>query len=363
MATRRRTSAASLLLAGLAIVAACGDDGDGAEASAPTTAALAVAAAPATTVAVAPVEDLGDLSVRLNITQWGSYHAGMAIAETQGWYDEAGIDVSFGTGTGSTPTAQQVAGGSDDIAFTSADAVSRVNAQGGDLKMFSNILPDAGNCLMVKADSGITGPEQMEGRTIGDAAGFITLQVMPALWNAVGVEASSVNVITVDPASRVQAWLSGQYEGLPSFVFGEPITASMRFQQDNECFMLSDYGVQLVGFGLVATSSLLEDRPDAVQAFTDMSMRGYEYAFENPQEAAAAIRELAGNDPNLAPEPEIIAAIEALIPLARTDADAGQSYGYNSPERWSTMIATMQEFAELDPSLDAATLYTNEFIG
>lgn len=383
---RHRTLRTAAIAAAVGLLAAaCGSDDDSADTAeaastaAPTTSVSDTAAA-TTDTTMASTESTGasadsteaptegsavalaepaSVSVRLNVPSWGSYHAGMAIAETMGWYEEAGIDTNFGTGTGSLPTAQQVASGTDDIAFTSADAVSRVDALDGDLKMFANLAPDAGNCLMVKADSGIASPADMTGKTIGDAAGFVTLQVMPALWGAVGVDPGSVNVITVDPASRMQGWLSGQYEGLPSFIFGEPVQAEMQFDQANECFMLSDYGIQLVGFGLVAKSSFIEEHPDVVAVFADVTLRGYEYAYEHPDEAAAAIRELGEDAPTLPPDELVIAALEQFKDRALVDASLGQPYGYNSPERWASMIETMQAYADLDPAVVPTDLYTN----
>jgi NitT/TauT family transport system substrate-binding protein len=369
----------------LMVLAACGSDDGG---SAATTAA-ATTAAPATTAATAaastvassaaeatattasgvasttaapltmPPGDPVKVSVRLNVGSWGTYHAGMAIAQTKGWYEEAGLDPSFGIGTGSLPTAQQVASGTDDIAFTSADAVSKIAALDGGLEMFANIMPEAGNCLMVKPDSGIASPADMAGKTIGDSAGFVTLSVMPALWNAVDVDVDSVNVITVDPASRMQGWLSGSYDGLPSFVFAEPVQAEMQFGQENECFMLADYGIKLVGYGLVAKTSFVDEHPDLVATFADVTLRGYEYAFAHPDEAADAIRELGDDAPTLPPAEQIVAGLTILSELALVDADSGKPYGYNSPDRWASMIDTMTTYGGLDPKVVATDLYTN----
>jgi NitT/TauT family transport system substrate-binding protein len=389
---RRTRSRAAVVLAafGLVSVAACGSDDGG---SSSTTGAAATTAAPATTEAEAttaaastvasiaadatattasgvasttaapltmPPGDPVKVSVRLNVGSWGTYHAGMAIAQTKGWYTDAGLDPTFGIGTGSLPTAQQIASGTDDIAFTSADAVSKIAALDGGLEMFANIMPDAGNCLMVKPDSGIASPKDMAGKTIGDSAGFVTLSVMPALWNAVDVDVDSVNVITVDPASRMQGWLSGSYDGLPSFVFAEPVQADMQFGQKSTCFMLSDYGINLVGYGLVAKTSFVEEHHDLVATFADVTMRGYEYAFAHPDEAADAIRELGDDAPTLAPAEQIVAGLSILSELALVDADSGKPYGYSSPERWASMIETMTTYGGLDPKVVATDLYTNE---
>jgi ABC-type nitrate/sulfonate/bicarbonate transport system substrate-binding protein len=136
----------------------------------------------------------------------------------------------------------------------------------------------------------------------------------------------------------------------------------MRFDQPNECFLFSDYGVELVGFGFVTTESYLEENPDVVAAFAEATLQGYEMAFEDPAAGVAAVYEMSDDVPNLAPEEEMTAAIEALEPLAMVDADLGEPYGFNSPERWATMVETMTTFAELDPETDPESLYTNEFL-
>jgi NitT/TauT family transport system substrate-binding protein len=332
------------LLAAVLLVGCGGDDDDGAAAS-----------------AAGKEPETRTVSVRLNVLPT-TYHAGFYVAQDMGFYADEGLEVKLEGGTGSTQAAQLVAAGKDDFGFTSADGTLRVADAGGKLKMIGNVLPEAGFCLMVPADSGIDEPKDLEGRSVGDAAGFITLQLLPALWDAAGVDPDKVKIINVDPADRYRSWAAGAYEGMSS-IFVEPIAAKVVEGIDNKCFRFSDYGVNLLGYGIVANAKTLED-PDLVRRFLRATLKGFNASYDDPQKAAETILRLGPESVTEQRGIEKMAEpiLEEMASLWESAAPEGEPFGYMPDELWADHAKVMQEFADLGDDFELADYYTNEYL-
>src|ERR1700733_4457479 len=91
---------------------------------------------------VGPARAQDDLSVRLNWFAAG-YSAPFYLGVEKGWYRDAGLNLTVQEGQGSGATAQQVATGRTTFGFISADAVTRVVAQGAPIKMVASLAEDA----------------------------------------------------------------------------------------------------------------------------------------------------------------------------------------------------------------------------
>ena len=78
------------------------------------------------------------VTFQLNWTAGGP-NAGFAAALAEGYYKEAGLDVTIVQGNGSGNTAQLVASGRAQLAYADAVAVSQLIAKGAPMKVVSTI--------------------------------------------------------------------------------------------------------------------------------------------------------------------------------------------------------------------------------
>src|SRR5262245_37375743 len=69
----------------------------------------------------------------------GGPNAGFAAALAEGYYKDAGLDVTIVQGNGSGNTAQLVANGRAQLAYADAVAVSQLIAKGAPLKVVSTV--------------------------------------------------------------------------------------------------------------------------------------------------------------------------------------------------------------------------------
>ena len=97
----------------------------------------------------------------------GGANAGFAAAVGEGYYKEAGLDVTIVQGNGSGNTAQLVASGRAQLAYADAVAVSQLIAKGAPMKVVSTIYQSNPNEVIGAEEDRHQvdqGPRRQEGR-------------------------------------------------------------------------------------------------------------------------------------------------------------------------------------------------------
>src|SRR5690348_4731781 len=85
----------------------------------------------------------------------GGPNAGFAAAVAEGYYKDAGLDVTLVQGNGSGNTAQLVANGRAQIAYADAVAVSQLIAKGAPMKIIATVYQSNPNAVMALKKTGI----------------------------------------------------------------------------------------------------------------------------------------------------------------------------------------------------------------
>ncbi|MFQ3663738.1 MAG: ABC transporter substrate-binding protein, partial [Chloroflexaceae bacterium] len=93
--------------------------------------------------------------------------AGYIVAKVKGYYNEAGLDVTLNPGGPDLVPLPLVAAGRDTFGSTGADTVLIAREQEIDAVALATWFQASPVGFMVHADSGIRGPEDFRGRTIG----------------------------------------------------------------------------------------------------------------------------------------------------------------------------------------------------
>src|SRR5271170_1210262 len=93
-------------------------------------------------------------------------NAGFVVALEQGFYREAGLDVTITPGKGSGSTAQLIASKAAQFGFADGYVVGNGVAKGMSLKSVGSIFRRNPAAMMVLADSGINTPKDLEGKSM-----------------------------------------------------------------------------------------------------------------------------------------------------------------------------------------------------
>ena len=209
------------------------------------------------------------------------------------------------------------------------------------------------SCLAAFADSGIKSPEDFIGRKIELSGGYDEVQ-FSAMMKNLEIDTSEMEILPY--SYDYHNFLNGETDVTVSFAAGSLLTLKKEIG-DREIVKIwpEDYGVHFYSDTIVSTDEFISNNPDLVLRFLLATLKGHNYAIENPDEAVAATMKYAEVQ-----DPEVqLEMLEASIPLMHT----GQNpIGWMESERWEAMYHILIDQKEIKESFDLSSAYTMEFI-
>ncbi|NJL33007.1 MAG: ABC transporter substrate-binding protein [Chloroflexaceae bacterium] len=339
-----------LLCLCMVIVAACGGSP---AAPAPAAPAAESEEPEAADTAASGALETTDVSIRLSwVPQW--QFAGYIAAEVNGYYDEAGLNVTINGGGPEFPEIQMVASEADTFGTQWPDTIMIARENDVDLVMLATFFQTSPTAYMVHADSGIASPEDFIDKSVAVFYGSGLETEYRGMLAEVGVDASTITEVpgefTLEPflSRRVDVW--------PVYATDQPNTVRNQGVDINLLFA-RDYGVTMIGDGLFATRAFVEANPRTTEAFVHASLRGWNWAAENPEEAVALIHEY---NPEIAVE-QLTFEAQETIPLLRYGA--GETcIGWNDMAAWDAEHEMLVNLGTLQGEATVADSMTNEFV-
>src|SRR5215213_10126171 len=129
------------------------------------------------------------VTFQLNWTAGGP-NAGFAAALGEGYYKQAGLDVTIIQGNGSGNTAQLVASGRAQLAYADAVPVSQLIAKGAPMKIVSTIYQSNPNEVTALTKAGVKSLKDLVGKKVGVPAGSSQAPMLPLFLSANGLKES-----------------------------------------------------------------------------------------------------------------------------------------------------------------------------
>ncbi|SDG26803.1 ABC transporter substrate-binding protein [Klenkia brasiliensis] len=208
------------------------------------------------------------------------------LGQDQGYFADQGIDLSFERGQGGSTTTPLVAQGEYDLAVLSAPPVVLGAGQGLPITVVG--VAASQSPVAILADASITGPEDLEGRSVAVQTDQFEGAVWEAFVAATGIDASAVEVVPSDDAAQAQ-FIAGDIDAIVTF-YPTPSTLGLLEGREGEetVLQMQDF-VPTYGHTIVANDDFLDDHGDAVRGFTTAWAEATKYAEEHPDEALAAL--------------------------------------------------------------------------
>lgn len=274
-------TAGTALTPAILVLAACGGAGSEPEVAEERTAGTDTATGPAE-----PAEVVYQ-------TSFGTFgrDAYAYVAEEQGYFSDAGLEVTIEPGSGSVDVMKLVASGQSQfgVADFSALAITRANEQ-LPVKAVAAIQQRSLAAIMALAGSGVSDPADLEGRTVGDTPGSTVGVMFPAYANAAGIDADRVEFVPGNPQALPQLLAEEQVDAIGQFVVGESLVEEVAQGREVTVLPYGDVLPDLYGIVLLTSDSLAESDPELVRRFSEALLRGLEYTIDNPAEAAEILQ-------------------------------------------------------------------------
>lgn len=221
--------------------------------------------------------------------------AGYYVAKDKGFYEEEGLDVTIKAGGPDIAPTQVLAGGGADVIVEWMPAALAAREKGLPLVNIAQPFKSSGMMLTCLKETGITDPAtDFAGKTLGvwfSGNEYPFLSWMNTLGLSTEGGAEGVTVLkqgfNVDPLLQKQA---ACISTMTYNEYGQVLDAGLS-EDDLVTFKYEDQGVATLEDGLYVLESTLED-PEKVTdlvGFVRASMKGWEYAAANPEEAAQIV--------------------------------------------------------------------------
>ncbi|HVR67085.1 MAG TPA: ABC transporter substrate-binding protein [Verrucomicrobiae bacterium] len=253
--------------------------------------AMAVAAAVAGFGAQAQAADALTLQLKW-VTQ--AQFAGYYVAKEKGFYDEAGLDVTIKAGGPDINPSQVIAGGGADVVLDWMPSALATREKGVPLVNIAQPFQKSGMMLTCRKETGITKPEDFKGKTLGvwfagNEYPFLSWMSTLGLSTAGGADGVTVlkQGFNVDPLLQKQA------DCISTMTYNEywqVIDAGLP-AEELVVFPYEDQGVATLEDGIYTLEKNLQDPAmvDKLARFVKASMKGWDWAVANPDEAAMIV--------------------------------------------------------------------------
>jgi NitT/TauT family transport system substrate-binding protein len=322
------------------------------------------AASLVTVAATFPASAEDDVRLRLNWMYYGS-HAGFALGLDRGYFEEAGIDLDIRSGNGSGSAHRLVANSDSDFSYGSCGSMVNLASPGAGLVAVAVIDAMGSEAILVRPDAGVKTIADLKGKALLTTANAGVNTFFPIVLANSGLAEGDITITNVPDGALVSSYLQGAggAVGMLGGIDDKPAEIKANGGESPVIFPYSDFGVNQVGYCIVARKEMVEQNPDLVKRFVAATIRSYKAAEADPDAAVNAIGDIVGGTMNEDEgKAQSRAVLDVTLGLLYSAANTNKTLGLNVESDWADMVELMKKYNDLDPAADAKSFYTNAFI-
>jgi NitT/TauT family transport system substrate-binding protein len=305
-----------------------------------------------------------DVRLRLNWMYYGS-HAGFAFGKDKGYYKDAGINLDIRSGNGSGSAHRLVANNDSTFAYGSCASMLNLAAKGAPLISVGVIDAMGTEAVIVRPDAGVKSLADLKGKTILTTANAGVNTFFPLVMQAAGLKEGDVTITNVPDGALVSSYLQGAggAVGMLGGLDDKPAEIKANGGAAPVTFPYSDYGVNQVGYCIVANTETVKSNPDLVKRFVGATMKAYKETEANPDAAIASMADIVGG--SMAEDQgkaQARAVLDVTLAVLYSKANKDKHLGMNMASDWDDMLALMKKYNDLQTDKPASAFYTNDFV-
>lgn len=283
-------------------------------------------------------------------------HAGMYLAKANGWYEDAGLDVTF-IEPGEAGSLQALAAGKADVAVSVQEELIPARAAGLPVRSVAAVIQHNTSSLVSLADDGIRRPKDLEGKTYGGYGGQLEQALLEKLVSCDGGDPEQVKSVDVGEADYRIGLERNQYDAVWIFDGWDGIrlkqegvdTSTIAFTDHEDC--IPDWYTPL----LATSDEVEQERGDDLTAFMAATAKGYQAAMDDPGAAADALLDQTDDL-----DPDLVRASSEY--LSTRYADDPAAWGRQDAAVWDDFSEFLLEAGLLDQPIQVDEAWTNEYL-
>ena len=280
--------------------------------------------------------------------------AGILYAQSEGWYRQAGIDLTILDWTPYTNQVDALASDRTLLVSTEDNLLIRARSKGAPVKAIGVMMQFSGIGWMALADSGIQSIPDLRGKRLGihpdgEAAIQLALRHYGMAWSDVEIQEVGYDYATL--------LMNRQVDAMQCLLMVEPLEVAALGQQVNTIRGF-DLGYQVYAQVIATTDRLIEQHGEELVRFLQVTFDGWRAAFANPTRAAEIVVADYLPDANPQLQAQMLIAMQPIF----TGAVGLHRLGWMERERWLGSIAYLHHEHLLDRPVQPEEVMTNHLI-
>jgi len=293
------------------------------------------------------------------ILNWapGADHAPVYYAFDQGWYKDAGIELDVQPGKGSGMSSQNVGLGANDLGIAELGTAFLAKSKGANLTAVMALYANSPFTFYWKKSTGISGPKDFAGHTLGNPSGDAARVMWPAFAKAAGIPEDGVEFVNLAPAAKIPTLAAGRVDMISDFYNGHDLKVK-EFGDDLGFLRWSEIGLNPYGNSFIANNDFLAENEGLVAEFVAVTQRAYFACVDNPAPCIDALQANASGLDRKAMEDQW----GRVIDLMTTDATVSEGLGWFDPAQITATYDLVVTYFGVDIPFAPETAYTNKFL-
>lgn len=288
-------------------------------------------------------------------------HTGLYVAAAKDYYKDAGLNVSI-VQPPENGAATMCAAGQAQFAIEAQDTLAPAFTAEDKLgvKAVAAIIQHNTSGLIARKGEGLDTPKGLDGKTYSTWDSPVELAILKKLVEDDGGNFDNVNLIPNTITDEAGALKNKDTDAIWIFYGWGGVNAQLE-GLDFDYINFADYDKVFDYYTpvIIANDEFLANDPDTAKAFLAATKKGYEFAVENPEEAAKILVD-GDTTGSLRDSLELVTESQKWISKQYV-ADA-QSWGVIDASRWDGFYAWLWENKLISTELPAGTGFSTDYL-
>jgi NitT/TauT family transport system substrate-binding protein len=284
-------------------------------------------------------------------------HSPYFYAKSQGWYADKGIELNIEAGRGSGAAAQRVAAGASSIGVADMATTLLAKGKGASTVAVMSVYANSPQGFYWLKSSGITGPKDFAGRSIGNPPADASRVMWPLFAKTVDIDPESVKFVNITPQAKIASLKSGAID-ITSDFYNEHDLKVTEFGDDLGFVAWRDIGINPYGNAIIVNPDYLAANKQVVADFVAVTQRAFAACVENVDPCLDALMaEVSGLD-----RANQQNQWERIKELMRDDTTTSVALGAFNSDRMNSDYELVETYFSLEQSFDITETYTNDYL-
>lgn len=281
----------------------------------------------------------------------------------KGYFKEVGLNVNVDAGSGSGGTVTRIASGAYDIGFADMASLMEFHANNPDAKnkpvAIMMVYSEFPASVMALKKSNIKVPTDLSGKKLGAPVFDAGRRAFPIF--AAQTNVKDVTWVSMEPALRETMLVRGDIDAITGFTFTSLLNLEARGVKESDVVVMPypKYGVKFYGNAIIASPTLLKEKPEVVKAFLKAFAKGAKEVIANPAVAIESVKARDGIANTALETRRLKLAIDTVV---NTPSAKEEGFGNVSKPRLALMASQVSDVFKTKSRVNPEDVWNGSFL-